>query len=108
MWLLDWLIARWTRVNEVFETWYWRIRDAFENYWAQFWYVVIVWYGQAYRYFREKVNQLEDVVVGWYGRIRAAVWDYWGTLYQALTACWSYIWNHFYEGYKGKIGRAHV
>ena len=103
MWLVDWLIARWQRVNEVFETWYWRIRDAFENHWAEFWYVVVVWYGQAYRYFREKVNQLEDVVVGWYGRIRGAIYDNWGILWQALTASWSYIWDHFYQGYKSII-----
>ncbi len=100
MWLVDWLIARWTRVNEVFELWYWRIRDAFENHWAEFWYVVIVWYGQAYRYFREKVNQLEDIVVGWYGRIRGAVYDRWDTLWQALTASWSFIWGNFFEGYR--------
>jgi hypothetical protein len=103
MWLLDWLIARWQRVNEVFELWYWRIRDAFENHWAEFWYVVIVWYGQAYRYFREKVNQLEDVVVGWYGRIRGAIYDRWDTLWQALTASWNFIWGNFYQGYKNII-----
>lgn len=100
MWLVDWLIARWARVYEIFESWYWRIRDAVSTYWAQFWYVVVVWYGKAHRYFSEKVNQLEDVVVWWYGRIRAVIYDYWTRLWQALTATWGFIWDHFYQGYK--------
>jgi len=104
MWLVNWLIERVYRVFNVFEWWWqYKIWPIFHTNFSKLWNVVVDWWGAAYQFFKNNLTKLENVVITWYGQARQAFDRRWTLLWQALSATWGFIWDHFFEGYKSII-----